>query len=179
MAGRGSYRGGAGRTALVGLLTGLSLISLYLAFLAPTGKLALVAVAGVFPAGAVVSASLAAGFFCYAATGILGLLLIPSKSVGLLYLIFFGLWPMVKSLLERLPSRVAEWVGKLACCNVALAVLWFGLKALFLPFLPAALSQTWMVFAAGNIGFVIYDIGFSKLIAFYVARVDRGVRKNR
>ncbi len=41
MAGRGSYRGGAGRTALVGLLTGLSLISLYLAFLAPSGKLAL------------------------------------------------------------------------------------------------------------------------------------------
>ena len=71
MAGRGSYRGGAGRTALVGLLTGLSLISLYLAFLAPSGKLALVAVAGVFPAGAVVSASLAAGFFCYGATGIL------------------------------------------------------------------------------------------------------------
>ena len=86
---------------------------------------------------------------------------------------------MVKSLLERLPSRVLEWVGKLVCCNIALAVLWFGLKALFLPFLPAALSQSWMVFAAGNIGFVIYDIGFSKLIAFYVARVDRGLRKNR
>ena len=70
MAGRGSYRGGAGRTALVGLLTGLSLISLYLAFLAPTGKLALVAGAGVVPAGAVVSASLAAGFFCQSGSGI-------------------------------------------------------------------------------------------------------------
>ena len=179
MARQNAYRGGAGRTALVGLLTGLSLICLYLAFLAPSGKLAVVAIAGVFPAGAVVSANLAAGFFCYAATGILGLLLIPSKSVALLYLIFFGLWPMLKSLLERLPSRVMEWVGKLAVCNIALAVLWFGLRALFLPFLPAVLSQAWMVFAAGNVGFVIYDIGFSKLIAFYVARVDRVLRKNR
>ena len=113
MAGRGSYRGGAGRTALVGLLTGLSLISLYLAFLAPSGKLALVAVAGVFPAGAVVSASLAAGFFCYGATGILGLLLIPSKSVALLYLIFFGLWPMVKSLLE--PSVILPFCFRPGC----------------------------------------------------------------
>lgn len=179
MSGRGQYGGGAGRTALVGLLTGLSLICLYLAFLAPTGKLGVVALAGIFPAGAVVSAGLGAGFFSYAATGILGLLLIPSKSVALLYLIFFGLWPMVKSLLECMPSRVLEWVCKLAVCNLALAILWFGLKALFLPFLPAALSQTWMVFGAGNLGFVLYDVGFSKLIAFYTTRVDRVLRKNR
>ena len=99
--------------------------------------------------------------------------------MALLYLIFFGLWPMVKSLLERMPSRVLEWVCKLAVCNLALVVLWFGLKALFLPFLPAALSQTWMVFGAGNLGFVLYDVGFSKLIAFYTTRVDRVLRKNR
>ena len=178
MARRGRYGGGAGRTALVGLLTALSLICLYLAFLVPTGKLGMVALAGVFPAGAVVSAGLAAGFFSYAATGILGLLLLPSKSVGLLYLIFFGLWPMVKSLVERLPNRALEWAAKLVCCNIALAALWFGLRALFLPFLPAALSQSWMVFAAGNAGFVLYDLGFSKLIAFYAARVDRVLRKN-
>ena len=178
MASARRYSGGAGRTALVGLLTGLSLICLYLAFLAPTGKLGVVALAGIFPAGAVVSAGLTAGFFCYAATGLLGLLLLPSKSAALLYLIFFGLWPMLKSLLERRPSRVAEWVGKLAVCNAALALLWFGLKELFLPFLPTALSQSWMVFAAGNAGFVLYDLGFSKLIAFYAARVDRVLRKN-
>ena len=34
-----------------------------------------------------------------------------------------------------------------------------------------------MVYAAGNAAFVVYDIGFSKLIAFYVARVDRVLRK--
>ena len=177
MAGRTSYRGGAGRTALVGLLTGLSLICLYLAFLAPSGKLGVVALAGIFPAGAVVSAGLGAGFFCYAATGILGLLLIPAKSAALLYLIFFGLWPMLKSLLERLPSRPAEWAGKLAVFNAVLTLCWFGLKALFLPFLPAALTEAWMVYAAGNVAFVICDIGFSKLIAFYVARVDKVLRK--
>lgn len=179
MARRGRYGGGAGRTALAGLLAALSLICLYLAFLVPTGKLGVVALAGVFPAGAVVSAGLAAGFFCYAAAGILGLLLLPAKSAALLYLIFFGLWPMVKSLVERLPNRGLEWAAKLACCNIALAVLWFGLRSLFLPFLPAALGQTWMVFAAGNVGFVLYDLGFSGLIAFYVARVDKVLRKNR
>ena len=48
-----------------------------------------------------------------------------------------------------------------------------------LPFLPAALSQSWMVFAAGNLGFVLYDLGFSGVIAVYTARVDRVLRKGR
>ena len=134
------------------------------------------AVAGVFPAGAVVSAGLGAGFFCYGATGLLGLILLPAKSGAVLYLLFFGLWPMMKSLLERLNSRFLEWAGKLAVFNVILSVCWFGLRSLFLPFLPPVLDAGWMVYAAGNVAFVIYDLGFSKLIAFYVARVDRALR---
>ena len=64
----------------------------------------------------------------------------------------------------------------MAVFTAVFSLCWFGLKALFLPFLPAALTETWMVYAAGNVSFVIYDIGFSKLIAFYVARVE-GVSK--
>ena len=91
---------GASRVALVGVLAALSLIALYLS--------------GLFPAGAVVSAGLKAGFFCYGAAGLLGLLLVPDKANALLYLLFFGLWPMLKSLLERIPVRPLEWLCKLA-----------------------------------------------------------------
>ena len=177
--GSGRYGRGAGRVALTGVLTALSLVFLWISAVAPTGRLGLVAIAGVFPAGAVVSAGLGAGFFCYGATGLLGLILLPAKGCAVLYLIFFGLWPMVKSMLERLPSRVMEWAGKLLVCNLALSVVWFGLKSLFLPFLPSALSHTWMIFGVGNLGFVIYDLGFSGLIAFYTLRVDKVLRKNR
>lgn len=175
--GRARFGKGAGRIALVGVLAALSLIVLYLSAVSPAAQLGIVAIAGVFPAGAVVSAGLGAGFFCYGAAGLLGLLLVPDKANALLYLLFFGLWPMLKSLLERLPGRPAEWAGKLAVFNAALTLCWFGLKALFLPFLPSALTAAWMVYAAGNVAFVIYDIGFSKLIAFYVARVDKVLRK--
>ena len=170
-------RESANRVALVGMLTALSLAFLYVSAISPMARLGITAIAGVFPAGAVVSAGLGAGFFCYGATGILGLLLLPSKGSAVLYLLFFGLWPMLKSLLEHLPNRVLEWVCKLAVCNGILAVCWFGLRELLLPFLPQALHQSWMLFAAGSIAFVIYDVGFSKLIGFYTARVDRVLRK--
>ena len=66
---------GAGRVALVGVLAALSLIALYLSAVSPTARMGIVAIAGLFPAGAVVSAGLKAGFFCYGAAGLLGLLL--------------------------------------------------------------------------------------------------------
>lgn len=170
-------RESANRVSLVGMLTALSLAFLYLSAISPMGRLGVVAIAGVFPAGAVVSVGLGAGFFCYGATGILGLLLLPSKGSAVLYLIFLGLWPMLKSLLEHLPNRILEWVCKLAVFNCILAICWFGLRELFLPFLPPLLTDGWMIFAAGSVAFVIYDVGFSKLIALYVARVDRVLRK--
>lgn len=170
-------RGSANQVTLVGMLTALSLAFLYLSTLSPMARLGITAIAGVFPAGAVVSAGLGAGFFSYGATGILGLLLLPSKSCVILYLLFFGLWPMLKSLLERLPNRVLEWVCKLLVFNGILAVLLLGLRELLLPFLPAGLEGNWLIFAAGNVAFVIYDVGFSKLIGLYVARVDRVLRK--
>lgn len=170
-------RGSANRVALVGVLTALSLAFLYLSAISPTARLGVTAIAGVFPAGAVISAGMGAGFFCYGATGILGLLLLPSKGSVVLYLLFFGLWPMLKSLLEHLPNRVLEWVCKLAVFNGIVAIFWFGLRELFLPFLPPILNKGWMIFAAGSVAFVIYDVGFSKLIGLYVARVDRVLRK--
>ena len=170
-------RGGAGRIALVGMLTALSLVFLYLSVLTPTARLGVVAIAGLLPAGAVVSAGLGAGFFCYAATGILGFLLLPDKGHALLYLIFFGLYPMVKYLIERLRNLPGEWICKLAFFNGILTLFWFGLSTVLLPFLPAALNQVWMVYLAGNAAFIIYDIGFSKLIALYVVRIDKVLRK--
>ena len=71
---------GASRVALVGVLAALSLIALYLSAVSPTARMGIVAIAGLFPAGAVVSAGLKAGFFCYGAAGLLGLLLVPDKA---------------------------------------------------------------------------------------------------
>ena len=101
---------GAGRAALVGVLSALSLVFLYASALVPTGQMGVVAVAGLMVAAAVVSGGLSAGFLCYGATGLLGLLLLPDKANALLYLLFFGLWPILKSLIERLRRIILEWV---------------------------------------------------------------------
>ena len=169
---------GARRTALTGVMAALSLVFLYLSAVAPSGRLGLIALAGIIPAGAVVSAGLVAGFCCYGVTGLLGLILLPVKSNVLLYLLFFGLYPMIKCLIERLRKMPPEILLKLVFFNLMLTVFWCGLSGLLLPFLPAVLSsKTWLLYLVGNVVFLIYDFGFTKLIAFYCRRIDRVLRK--
>ena len=159
-----------------GVLAALSLLLLYLAALMPSGRIGMVAVAGLVPAAGVVSGGLATGFLSYGAAGLLGLFLLPDKGCALLYVIFFGLYPMVKSAVERLRKLPLELLLKLAFFNVVLAVLFFGFSALLFPLLPELLQDPLPLFLAGNAIFLVYDYGFSKLITYYASRIRKGTR---
>ena len=150
--------GTKGRTralAVTAVLAALSLALLYTSSLSPAARLGLTAAAGLVPAGAVISAGLGWGFCCYGVAGLLGLLLVPAKGNVVLYLLFFGLYPMIKSLAERLHSLWAGWIGTLAFFNLMLAFCWFGLRPVLLPLLPGALSAPWLLWLAGNGAFLI------------------------
>ena len=111
-----------------GVLAALSLLLLYLATMLPSGRIGMVAVAGLVPAVGVISGGLATGFLSYGAAGLLGLLLLPDKGSALLYVLFFGLYPMIKYLIERLRKLPLELVLKLVFFNLILiAMIAFGL----------------------------------------------------
>ena len=71
-------RGKSGRTALCGMLAAVSLALLWVAGMAPSGRLGLSALAGLGPVVAVLTAGRGAGYLCWAASGVLGLLLTPA-----------------------------------------------------------------------------------------------------
>lgn len=167
------------RVALGGVLAALSLLLLYLATMMPSGRIGMVAVAGLVPAAGVVSGGVAAGFLSYGAAGLLGLLLLPDKGCAVLYLIFFGLYPLVKSMIERLRKLPLELLLKLVFFNLVLAVLLFGFSAFLFPMLPEFLHSTLPIFVVGNIVFLIYDYGFSKLITYYASRIRGATRNHR
>ena len=167
------------KITLAAILTALSLVVLWAAVLVPWGRIGLIAVAGLMPAAAVISAGPMAGGLCWTGTSLLALILLPSKDCGLLYLFFFGLYPLIKYFAERLRRLPLELVLKLAFFNAVLTVLWFGFRSIFLWSIPQAEKLGWLLYPAGNVVFLAYDYGFSKLIAFYVIRVDRSVRRGR
>ena len=114
------------KVALSAMLAALSLVFLYISCFVPTGKAGLVALAGIFPAAAVVSFGFSAGFLCYAGTGVLALILLADKGMVVLYLLFFGLYPMIKGRVEQIRCLPVEWLLKLIIFNVILSVFLFA-----------------------------------------------------
>lgn len=161
-------------TALAGVLAAGSMAFLWLACLSPAGRLGLNAAAGLFPMAAVMAAGRTAGYLCWAASGLLALIFLPDKGAALLYLSFFGLYPVLKSRFEGFRGQALCWLCKLAYFNLVLAVFWFFLKALLLPGLPAWMERPWAVWLAGNSVFLIYDIGLSRLIFGLSGRFSKG-----
>ena len=163
--------------ALSAVLTAVSLVFLYIATLAPSGRLGLTAAAGLFPAAAVVSCGLPAGFLCYGGTAILALFLLSDKGLALLYLFFFGLYPMIQGIIERVRRLPLEVIFKLLFFNAVLSLVLMGFSGLLFSLIPWEDLPLGLLYVAGNVVFLIYDFGFSKVIGFYAQRVDRVLRK--
>lgn len=166
----------ASKIAYPAVLGALSLIFVYVASVVPSGNWGFVAVAGLFPAAAVISVGMKAGFLCWAGASVLAFLLIPGKFCALLYAVLFGLYPMIKALVERMRKRLPELGLKLVFFNISFTLIYLVMREAVLGSLPVAMGITWVLYAAGNLVFLLYDFGFSKLIGFYIARIGRAVR---
>ena len=166
----------AAKIAYPAVLGAVSLTFIYLGALMPSGKWGMVALAGLFPAAAVISVGMKAGFLCWAGTSILAFILLPVKFCALLYAVLFGLYPMLKSLIEGCRKTGLGYILKLTFFNLAFTLVFVAMKGAVLGSLPTALDSVWMMYLVGNIVFLAYDFGFSKLIAIYIARIARGVK---
>jgi len=156
---------------LSALLAALSFVFLYFASVWPTGRFGLVAASSLFAAAAVCDAGALPGIYVYVICSVPGLLFIPDRSAALLYILFFGYYPAVKYLIERVKALLLQWVLKLLVFNLALTILWLLLKALVFNvggYAPGAP----VVYAGCNVVFVAFDYGYSKLIRFYSERIS-------
>ena len=163
------------RTLTLGaLFSALTVIILYVASIWPTGQLGLVAVASLFTAAAVIETGLISGVYVYIVCSVLGLLIIPDRVAVFLYILFLGYYPVVKSIIERNKRTVVQWVLKLLVFNSALFVIWFFVMRAALGF-AGGLSPGYvtLLFLGGNVAFVVFDFGFTKLIWFYITRISR------
>ena len=160
----------SGKIALGGLLTALGVVLMFLTGLIPIGTYALPAIAGVLLIVAVIEIGAKWAWMIYAAVAVLSLLFAADKEAALLFVLFFGYYPVLKSFLERISNKVLSWISKFAVFNVAVVACFFlAVNFLQLP------EDSFTVF--GNAVFLIYDIALSGLVATYVEKLHHRVTK--
>ena len=171
----------SGKIALGGLLTALGVVLMFLTGLIPIGTYALPAIAGVLLIVAVIEIGAKWAWMIYAAVAVLSLLFAADKEAALLFVLFFGYYPVLKSFLERISNKVLSWISKFAVFNVAVGACFFlAVNFLQLPedsFTVFGIYLPWVFLILGNAVFLIYDIALSGLVATYVEKLHHRVTK--
>ena len=115
----------------------------------------------------------------YVVTGGLGLLL-GNLECALLFIFFFGFYPIIKPLIERLP-RIVEWLLKLVLFNGVIVALYAAFDAIIAPaddvkYLSHAAYIVLLLITA-NVVFIMVDILFNKLMTLYDIRLHPRIKK--
>lgn len=122
------------------------------------------------------------GFVCYAVTSVLSLLLPTEKEALIVFIGFFGFYPVLKMIIERIGKRIPEMAIKFAVFNVAIVASYAVIIKILgtNPFDTERFGVvvTEIVFLAiGNVVFAILDYALTKVVVLYFLRFRKTVRK--
>ena len=153
----------------------LALVVQLIAARVPTGKLFLLCLSGVFCAIALTRGGYATALMVYvAAAGLSFLIFSPNIILPAAFALLFGLYPVLKSLMERIRSA-----GRCALCKALYFALVFLLGALLykslfpVNFHPLA----WLgILAAYGLAALAYDLCLTKIIFLYINKLARYIK---
>ncbi len=127
-------------------------------------------IASVFCIFAVIEYGGSYPWLIYAVTSVIALIISPYKEGALMYVLFFGYYPIIKEKLERLKPFLS-WVLKEVIFNIVLTVMLIGSKLL----LAAYAEEPWYMYLAAavlaEIAFPLYDIALTRMITLYIRKL--------
>lgn len=158
----------ARRLAAASMIAALSFSLMYIGTLTMVFDLCAVVLGAIGTAFAVIELRGAWPWLIAAVCSLLCLLLLPDKFAALEYIILGGVYPIVKSYIERLP-RLWQWIIKLGYFNVLLT------GAMLIAEYVLNIDEDWValsiaVYAMANVTFVVFDIALTVLISAYLSR---------
>ncbi len=121
-------------------------------------------------------------FLCFVVTRFLSFILPTEREAFVMFVGLLGFYPIVKMLIERIPSRALGFVLKFIVFNVSLAGCILAItKIVGLPFFEneyfGFLATVAIVAVVGNVVFLIYDVCLTRLIGIYFFKFRKTVRK--
>lgn len=166
-------------TAACGLMTALSVVLMMLTTLVPVFMYVIPIITGLLVLFTADFANKKWGTGVYFATAFLSLLLITDKEAALTYALFFGYYPLIKDIIEKLPKAVS-WILKFVVFNAA--AVGIGVISFYL---FGVLGEEYdefgkytipILLAMANVAFILYDFCLTKN-RFLLTRVSEKLKK--
>lgn len=157
------------RLVAAAVLSALGFVFMYLGTLTGVMDLCAVVVGALCCAFAVIELSGFWPWLIFAVTGTLCLLLLPDKFPALEYIALGGLYPILKSLFEKLPT-VISFILKAVSLNIMLTLCLLAAKFIF------SISDDWVafnpiVYLCANAFFILFDYALTVFISYYLTKL--------
>ncbi len=164
------------KTALSGMAVAFGTIVMLLASAIPTLEYAIPAFAGFMVLFIIIELNVGWAVAVYAATTLLGILIVPNKEAVGMYIALFGIYPIVKFYVDKLP-KVLSYIVKSLFFGVAVSGVYFimikvfGIAAELLEDINKITLPILLIF--GLAAFLIYDRAMSMIAVKYKLRFHR------
>ncbi len=166
------------RIALCGMLSALSLVIMLVAYF-PYLTYTLPALAGILFAIVMVEIGTKWAWGSFVTTAILALLLCE-KEAAVIFVAFFGYYPIVKANLERISIKIVEYIAKFFLFNVAVVAAYLVIIYVFsIPIENMGQFGQYtllILLGMGNVVFIIYDFALSTAYQEYMVKLHPKVK---
>lgn len=162
-----------------GLIAALSVVFMMLSYI-PYLTYSAPAIAGVFMMIIAIELSRKWAYSSYIVSSVL-IFLLAENEAKILYILFFGIYPIVKGSIERINHRVPEYILKILLFNVAMVLdILATIYVLGIPFNTGGIAGVYFYlafFILANVFFIVYDIALTRLIMLYMYRLHSRIKK--
>lgn len=163
------------KVALCGIVAALCVLLLFMTGMFPFSTYALPAIAGLLMVTIAQETGASWGITLYVAVSILSAILTPDKEAMLMFVMFFGHYPITKYQIEKIRSKIFSAVLKFLCFNLCIILAYLIIIYLFR--MPDVLTEfgdfgkysVLILLAMGNILFVTYDFALTNITKAYTA----------
>ena len=163
------------KITLCALLSALGVVILYIGGLIEVLDISMAVIASFTCVVAVIELGGSAPWFVWGATSVLSLIIIPQKLSALMYLVFFGFYPIIKEKLERIKNIPLLWLIKVVIFNAAIFAV-TAISKWFFMIEESIFVFEIIFFALANLTLILYDIAMTRVISFYIIRLRKRLR---
>ena len=173
------------RVALGGIVSALCLVTMFLAGVIPALYLLLPGIAGILLMIIAVEVNTPWAFLTYIAVSLLSIIITFDKEAALIFIMFFGHYPILRFYLQKIPLRVARLIVKFLIFNICIiayfyvTVYIFGLDEMLEEFDDFGRYGSYIMLGIANFIFLIYDLDLDLMYRGYLKRILPKFRKKR
>jgi len=167
------------KITLCRLVAALSVVVMLTSYF-PYLTYAIPAIAGLFMMIPLIECGVYWGFGTYIASAAI-IFITGEMEAKILYVMFLGYYPILKSLIEKINKQFIEWIIKLLCFNVAAIAFYYVSTVLFGisfdDFGEWGKYGALLFLALCNVVFVLYDIGISRIASYYMFTLHDKIKR--